>query len=274
MLSFQVYLIGFITSLTLSITLIVLINKKAYEPETGKLNCNNYVLSTYLYILLAFILMGLVSLFYLYTNFYTAMIKYFMGAGIVVLVITVIIYIALMIGCFVLLNKLNPATQGLLLHLVWFILLILLSISFGITVFVGIANNSLMIALLLLIVITAITGIVGYKYGKQLLPIDFDKYLRWSLLALIGVEVISMFLIKNKEIRSKLIYVFAIVSLIIFVLLMLSYNNKIRKNAEKCNVEDGVPPNYPKESMGLVIKMLNVLQDLIVLLGKRKSGRK
>jgi MFS family permease len=268
----KTYLIGFITSLVLSVILIILINKKAYDPKTGKLNCDNYVLSTYLYILLSFILMGLFSLFYLYINFYESMIKYLMNAGILILLVVVFLYIGLIIGCFVLLKKLDPVNQGILLHLVWFILLLILSITFGITIFIGVSNNTLMVALLLLILITAITGIIGYKYGNSLLPVDFDKYLYWSLLALIGLEILSMLLVKNQKVRDKLTYVFALISLIIFVLLMLSYNNKIRQNAEKCSL-DSNPPNYPNESMGLVIKMINVLQDLIVLLGKSK-GRK
>ena len=48
-------------------------------------------------------------------------------------------------------------------------------------------------------------------------------------------------------------------------------NNKLRKNAEKCKV-----PNYPKEAIGLVIKIGNLLSDIInilmVLRGRKKGN--
>jgi hypothetical protein len=270
--NFNEYIIIFITILLFTLGLIYFINRKAYD-NNGKLICDNYVLSTYLYILLSFVLMGLFALIYIYTNFYGSMLKFFKSSGIGMLIFIFIMYIVLLIGCFILLNKLDPVKQGELLHLVWLILLLLLSILFGITVMFGMMNNTLLTALLLLVLITAITGFVGYKYGKQLLPIDFDKYLYGALIVLVVVQFGVVFLVKDKAIMEKLIYVFAFISLIIFVLLMLSYNNKIRQRAEQCNAEFN-PPNYPKEAMGLVIKMLNVLQDLLVLLGRKKGGRR
>ena len=189
------------------------------------------------------------------------------------IIILFILYFVLVFVGFYLLSNLNPAKHGLLIHLIWLILLLLLSLLFGITVLIGLANNTLITALLLLVLITGITGFVGYRYGEILLPIDFDKYLYGALILLVLVQIMTSFLVKDKKTMEKFIYVFAILSLIIFVLLMLSYNNKIRINANKCNAETN-PPNYPKEAMGLVTKMLNVLQDLIIILGRKNKKLK
>lgn len=270
MFKFGDYMVAFIASLLCSLVVLYFINKNAYD-NNGKLRCDKYVLSTYLYILLAFVLMGLFCLVYIYINLFDNLVNFISSSSNVMLIVVFILYIALIIGCFVLLKKLNPAKHGVLLHIIWIILLSLLSISFSITLIIGLANNTLMMALLLLVLITAATGIIGYKYGEQLLPVNFDRYLYGALMVLIVVQVISSFVVKDIETMEKMVYVFAAISLVIFVLLMLSYNKKIREHAEKCNIESN-PPNYPNEAMGLVIKMLNVLQDLIVLLGRK--GRK
>jgi FtsH-binding integral membrane protein len=269
MIDINNYLIGFITILIISVILIYIINKKAYD-KNGNLQCDNYVLNTYLYILLSFILMGLSTLFYIYTNFFNKLISFLKSSGIFIIIFVVILYIVLIIGSTILINKLDPIKQGFLLHLVWFILQILISIVFSITIIVGIKNNTLLTAILLLVLITLITGYIGYNYGNNLLPVNFDKYLYGSLIILVVVQFLSVFLVRDKKTINKLIYVFAVISLIIFVLLMLSYNNKIRKNAEECNINNN-PPNYPMEAYGLVLKMINVLQDLIILLGRKKK---
>ena len=55
---------------------------------------------------------------------------------------------------------------------------------------------------------------------------------------------------------------------IIFCLLLMSYNNQLRKNQATCKV-----PNYPNEALGLVVKIGNLLGDVINILMALK-GRK
>ena len=43
----------------------------------------------------------------------------------------------------------------------------------------------------------------------------------------------------------------------------------MRVNAEKCSLDNSLP-NYPNESMGLTIKIANVLQDILILLRGRR----
>lgn len=62
-------------------------------------------------------------------------------------------------------------------------------------------------------------------------------------------------------------------SLVIFVLLLLSNHKKLKENADKC-IDGKVVPNYPYESFGIFIKMLNIFQDLIRILGLSKLRRR
>ena len=68
-------------------------------------------------------------------------------------------------------------------------------------------------------------------------------------------------------------FIISIISLLIFVLLLLSNHKKLRENSEKC-IEGKVVPNYPLESFGLYIKILNIFTDLIRILGRLKGKRR
>jgi len=64
-------------------------------------------------------------------------------------------------------------------------------------------------------------------------------------------------------------YAISIISLVIFVLLLLSNHKKLIENSDKC-IDGQVIPNYPLESWRLVIKIVNVFGDLIRILAVRK----
>jgi FtsH-binding integral membrane protein len=66
------------------------------------------------------------------------------------------------------------------------------------------------------------------------------------------------------------IYIISIISLIIFVLLLLSNHKKLKENSDKC-IDGKVIPNYPLESYGIVIKIVNIFQDLIRIYAMRKK---
>ena len=268
MLSNLEYIITFSALLVATIVLVVFISKKAYD-KSGSLVCKNYLLSTYLYVILTFILMGIVAIAYIYFNVYKKMDEGFKNIKNKWLIILIILaFLAVYIALIIFLQKINPKKK-IMLHLIWFCLILLMSLIFGAGIMIGLTNNTLFIAIILLIAITAITGFLGYKYGGKLISYNFDYYLRIALFLLIGIGFAGVLLIKNANTMSKFRYVLTVFSLIIFVLLMFSYNNKIRKNSKTCNINTK-PPNYPAEAFGLVIKMLNVLMDLLSLLEKTR----
>ncbi len=135
--------------------------------------------------------------------------------------------------------------------------------SINLKIYADIDMNIIYLGILITIVITAVVGFIGYKFGKEFITVDFDKYLRWALVALIVASFGGIF-VNNPNYW----YFITIASLIIFSLLLLSYNNTIRKNAETCKI-----PNYPDESFGLIIKIVNILQDVMYLLARNRRLR-
>jgi hypothetical protein len=94
----------------------------------------------------------------------------------------------------------------------------------------------------------------------------------WALVAWIVIFMAGMWMVKTPSELVSFIYVMSIASLIIFVLLLLSYFKTLKQNANKC-VDGTMVPNYPLESWKLVIKMVNVFVDMIRILGIRKMRR-
>ena len=58
------------------------------------------------------------------------------------------------------------------------------------------------------------------------------------------------------------------------MLLIFTFNHNIVEKSKNCDESklDNYP-NYPKESFSLFIKIVNVFQDIVVLLNRRRLGR-
>ena len=118
----------------------------------------------------------------------------------------------------------------------------------------------------LTLLITVTVVYLGIKYGDKIITFDWDKYLRIALIMLIGVYISLMFYPPN-QIQTTL-YILSAVSLVIFTLLLLSYNKKLTERAKECHKDNN--PNYPKESMGLIIKVMNIFMDILKLMSRKR----
>ena len=241
-----IYFLGIIT---FAIINILAINNYAYDDK-GNVQCDNYVLNTYLYAILGFILMVTVILIDERFNVFAKLIiqyGFFVLFGL----------LAVMIGFVVLLHL---TTNQIMSHVYWTVLLIVLGLllSVSVQVYGHIDMNIIYMGFIITIVITAVMGFIGFKYGKSFITVDFDKYLKWALVALVISSFAGLFL----NIPNLWVYL-SIAGVIIFSLLIMSYNNKLRENAKTC-----VTPLYPKDSFGLIIKIANLLQDVMYLLAR------
>jgi FtsH-binding integral membrane protein len=167
--------------------------------------------------------------------------------------------LAVMIGLVVLLNT---TTSQIMSHMYWIVLLIILGLvlSVSVQVYGHMDMNIVYMGFVITIIITAVMGFIGFKYGKLFITYDFDKYLKWALVALVIAGFAGLFL----NIPNMMLYL-SIAGVIIFSLLIMSYNNKLRDHAKTC-----VIPLYPKESFGLIIKIANLLQDVMYLLARSR----
>lgn len=241
-----------------------------YAFKNGTLTCDHYVLNTYLYVLLAVVLIFMLILlndkygvlnglldFFFYKSSYP-----FISSLIMIIIIFVLSYALISVD-----PRNIIASNAIWLALLVFITIILIpTINFGrITGVVGMAG-------LLTVAIVIITGLVGYYYGDQLINFDLDYYLRIVMIVLIVVTFVGMFLVRDATQAVNFIYVISILGLILFVLLLLSYHKKLKDNSEKC-IDGQVIPNYPLEAWQLIIKIANVLMDIIRILGIRRMRR-
>ena len=249
----------------LVIIVLICIGIGHYAFKNGMLTCDHYVFNTYLYIILAIVLMFLIVLLndqYGVFNPLLNLLSGFMG---------LIILLGLISGLTYALHNVDPknilASNGIWLSLVLLIgILMIPLVLFGrMTGVVGLAG-------ILTVVIVIVVGLLGYYMGDKIITFDWDYYLMFALIGLIVVSIGGYMFISDVATMLTFIYVLSIIGLIIFVLLLLSNHKKLKENSEKC-IDGQVVPNYPKESWSLVIKIVNIFSDLVRILGIRRLRR-
>ncbi len=248
-------ILGFIVFAVINI---LAINNYAYD-SAGNVQCNNYVLNTYLYAILGFVIIGFMILI---DSRFNLIKQYIFNPAHSGLFMFIIISILLLIMVYVLMTT-TPEEQTKA-HIIWLITMVLLGILLSITVAYYSSNykNIIQTAVILTILLTAITGFLGYKYGASWMSVDFEKWLRWALIALVILSAAGFF-IRSPTFMDNYFDFLAGAGLIIFTLLLFAYHKNIRINAETCK-----KPLYPAESFGLIIKIVNLLQDILRLLAR------
>jgi FtsH-binding integral membrane protein len=157
-------------------------------------------------------------------------------------------------------------------NLIWVTLIFILGIFMIPTIWFGRLSDVVGLAGILTIMITISVGILGYYYGDNIVTFDWDKYLNYALWFLIILIISGLFFITDIKNLSTFLFIISIISLLIFVLLLLSNHKKLKENSEKC-IDGKVIPNYPLESFSLFIRILNIFQNIIRILG-RLNGRR
>jgi hypothetical protein len=250
---------GVLISAMSAIPIILLINKHAYD-ENGKLVCEDYVLNSYLFTALGFCYIALGVILEQKIQLLPKVFQY----GILFTIIFIILYIVIMYQLFKKIRTTDP-NKTIEINIYYAIASILFGIILAITIMIGFSVDVLYPAIAITIGLTFIMGYIGYKYGSSFITVDFDKYLRYALFGLIIWSFIIVIFMRDT--KNILLYT-GIPGVIIFSLLLMSYNNKLRKNSDKCKV-----PNYPDEAIGLVIKIGNLLADIIRILTALKGRR-
>ena len=253
--------------LTIIVLICILIGNYAFK--NGMLTCDHYVFNTYLYIILAILLTFMVVLINDQTGLFNSLLIWMSQGGIFRIIIIFIILLGILIGLLSALKTVDPKNI-VASNSIWFLLIFILGILLIPTIWFGRLTDVVGLAGILTVVITALVGLVGYYYGEQIIRFDWDYYLNIALICLVVVSVIGSFLITDSSTMMTFFLIISIISLIIFILLLLSNHKKLKENADKC-VDGKVVPNYPVESFGLFIKILNIFMDLIRILGTLKS---
>jgi hypothetical protein len=253
-------------TLTVAIVTCILIGQYAFK--NGMLTCDHYVLNTYLYIILAILLIFIVVLVNDKFGIFNSLLLWMSQGTIARVIITFIIIICILFGLIYALNNVDP-TNIVASNTLWASLILMLGIFLIPTIWFGRLTNVVGMAGMLTILITIVVGYVGYYYGNEIVTFNWDKYLNFALLILIVVMITGPLMITNSSTMIVFYYIVSIIALLIFILLLLSNHKKLKQNADKC-IDGKVVPNYPVESFNIFIKMLNIFQDLVRILGMAK----
>ena len=255
---------------TLIVAVVTCILIGHYAFKNGMLTCDNYVLNTYLYIILSILLMFMVILVNDKFGMFNSLLIWMSQGSRFRMIGTFILIIAVLIGLIITLQIIKP-NNIVASNIIWLTLIIVLGISLIPTIWFGRLTDVVGLAGMLTILITIVVGFLGYYYGNEIVTFDWDKYLNIALLVLIVVVIIGMFTITNQNTMYIFYMTISIIFLIIFALLLLSNHKQLKQNADKC-IDGKVVPNYPVESFNIFIKMLNIFQELISILGINKSS--
>jgi FtsH-binding integral membrane protein len=255
--------------LTIIVLICILIGNYAFK--NGMLTCDHYVFNTYLYIILGILLMFVVVLVNDQTGLFNSLIFWMSSGGMGRIIITFIVILALLFGLTFALLAVDPKNI-LASNSIWLLLILVIGFLLIPTIWFGRLTDVVGLAGILTILITLVVGIAGYYYGDKIITFDWDYYLNIALWILIAIIIIVPFFLSTSEQMYNFVLVVSFISLLIFVLLLLSNHKKLKENSEKC-IDGKAVPNYPVESYGLIIKIVNVFQDLIRILGMTK-GRK
>lgn len=238
-----------------------------YAFKHGALTCDHYILNTYLYVILAVVLIfTLILLNDMYGTLNSLLDFFFYKSNYRFL--SFLLMLIIIFGLSYAIVSIDP-NNIIASNAIWLALVVLITIILIPIIYFGRVADVVGIAGLLTVAVVVITGLLGYYYGDQIITFDWNYYLLIALITLIVVSLIGAFFISTPDQVINFIYVISVIGLVIFVLLLLAYHKKLKENSKKC-VDGRVTPNYPLESWQLVIKIANVLMNIIRIMGIRR----
>ena len=244
-------LLALLLSTAALLILLVTIFNKAFSK--GKPTCRHYILNTYLYIALG---ITLIAIYWLINEQKTILITVssFMG------------FIALLLVWFMLMALIRylPPKYYILTHIIWlFAMYLLASIMFPMYAAAK-EFNVLTLGILLTLATSIIVSLIGY-YHKGVFKVNLRLYLFWALIALILGELGAIYLIKDLELKRKVMIGLSFIGIIIFGLLLLVFTKELKKRSKECK-----KANYPSESVKFIVAIMNILMDIFRILVLRK----
>ena len=218
--------------------------------DNGKFTCNKYLLNTYLYIILAFNLMIIINL--ILEHF-----KVMFPLSLMVLLPLFFVNI----GVIFMLHRIDPE-KVLLKHLVWSVFVLIMSLIVY-PLYVSSDKKIIISSLFTTLFITVVLSIFAYA-KPELISLKLGPILFFSLLIIIVMELLLMFLFRNKLGKNpKIFRAISYIVIFIFMGFILYDTKRLQINAKEC-----VKADYIKESMKLFLDILNIFVRLVGL-GRR-----
>ena len=257
---------------SLAIVVLICIMIGNYAFKSGHLTCDHYVFNTYLYIVLAIVLMFIVVLVNDQTGIFNSLLMFMFNGSMIQAIISFIILIIIMFALSYALYHVDP-TNILASNAIWLSLIFIIGLTLIPTIMLGRLTDVVGLAGIATLVVTIVVGLLGYYLGDKIVTFNWDLYLSVALFGLLGAILFVPYYITSPETMMTFLYIISIISLIIFILLLLSNHKKLKENSDKC-IDGKVVPNYPLESYGIVIKIVAIFKDFIIALSMRKMRGK
>jgi len=205
--------------------------------------CEGYLTNVYLYLVLALLIIAF-SVIFIAKRRYPI-------TGHKVLIAMIVLFVALFT-----MFSLNPRNV-LINHLVWLIFVIGLSVIFyniwRYSVYRDVLNSTLIIVAILVI---GLTAIVNYK--PEWVKLSWGNALMIALLVGIFAWVIPLFF-RGTTKMTNYYKMLSAIFVFIFMMLILYDTKLLRVKAETCSF-----PNYPKDSLGLILDIINLFNNLVI----------
>jgi len=229
--------------------LIVNIYNSAFKG--GKFTCNRYILNTYLYILLALVIVSLQNIIMEQQNVpLESIFGWFKGWK------GLIIFFTITIGLLFFLLSINPQ-DVLLKHMVWLLFVALLGFLTYPTYLRTIENNTVVVVLLTTIAI--LLGFTAIAFLKpEWISLSWGPILTILLLSALWGELIYRFFNKDKKASGRTKFM-SYIFICLFTLFILYDTKKIQVNALTCKTKTA---DYINESLGIVLDALNLFQNI------------
>lgn len=249
-----------------------------YSFKDGTATCDKYVLNTYLYTILATLISSVLLLLLENNNVFK------MLASLVLTLPGLIFMIVLNVAVIFLFYSIDPRNT-MALHILWTLLVSLITINLYFPFKLTKLTDTLGLAIILTLTVVVSMAIIGYNFGEyvhdNIININtLERVLRISLILLIitlfcfPLITIMMKSVFNVE-PGTLLLLITILSLVIFMLLIFTFNHNIKEKGKLCDESKvNTYPNYPKESFSLFIKIANIFQDIALLLNRNRMIRR
>lgn len=234
---------------------------KYSRDEKGNLTCDNYVLNSYLYIVLALSIMSIV-----FISLENSPIREYIARA--PSKFFIFFFIILCTVRYTLLAYLNP-NNTITANLLWLIGIVLL--GFMPLIIVGFSSSGKGGALFRItdilfllgfysIIILIIVGLL-INYIPYLRTINWSKIAAWLLFGIFVSMIVGGMYITDMSKFVAYIENLIYVVIVLFALLVAIYHIDVIKNAEKCKP----PPDYPSETFNFIYLLRRVIFDIFVL---------
>lgn len=249
---------------------IVAIYRKTYNDGQAPPTCDNYVLNTFLYVILGLLLIITLCMINDKVPILPDITKMFLKADdniwIILLIMLVIFGLLLF---FIYMTKNGDPRNVLLIHAYWgsfiYILAVLLYFLYLISRLYGVFYIGMCITAILVVIVSYI----GYTYADLIDP-SYRLWLIGALIAIIAIGFVAILFVRDPIILSAIMLGITIASLVIFVLFLLIQVSIVRQNAKRCTI-----PNYPAESLLIIYDIFIIFKDILTLLiyGRNRKFR-